>query len=326
MYLPFGQRPLALCLLLALSGSVSTNSAQAEAAAAGVPAKAPTLFLNGRLEQISGRAAQMPIEKTIKGLKIGIAKVDGSVAVAKQQTKPYSYPQKFNGNWGGRLAITYANYDADVPVDRHQLSVGDQGLGIFSFVTESGKMLLEPSKLWFKPQVARKIKNFAVPKNMLSEAKDPEAKVNTALLDLGGISSVDANGQQVEYSVLKNTLTNLGKNVLEQNIVLRSNRVNAKTGAVRNDYTETVVRITPVRPDLMYSQIGYVQYGPSGVPLAQFICQGWITRNWLAAAKGIEQMSGLPLSDLGYNSDISAEAAAASLPSARDFVKGKTSR
>jgi hypothetical protein len=29
---------------------------------------------------------------------------------------------------------------------------------------------------------------------------------------------------------------------------------------------------------------------------------------------------------LGYNSDLSAEAAAASLPSARDFVKGKTSR
>jgi hypothetical protein len=299
-------------------------SCRAESAAATtVTPKPPGLLLNGRLEQISGRQAQLPIYKTISGLKTRAGKLDASVAQTQPAPAPlvqnYSFPRTFDGNWGGRLAITSCRYGNDIPEDRHQLSIGDEGLGIFSFSNNHGKMLLEPARLWFKPQIARKIKNFGVPEGMQNQTQDPEAKVAVALLDLGGVDSVDNAGQHVTYSTLKNTLVPLRRNVLEQNIVLRSNRRNEKTGAQRQDYTETIVRITTIRPDLMYAQIGLVQYNPAGEALAQYVCQGWITRNWLAAAKGIENMTGLTLGELGYNSDLSARAAAASLPPASDF-------
>jgi hypothetical protein len=296
------------------------------AVATTVTPKPPGLLLNGRLEQISGRQAQLPIYKTIGGLKTAAGKVDASVAQTQTAPAPliqtYSFPRTFSGNWGGRLAITSCRYGNDVPEDRHQLSIGDEGLAIFNFSNNHGKMLLEPTKLWFKPQIARKLKNFAVPEGMQNQAQDPEAKVAVALLDLGGVDSVDTAGQHVTYTTLKSTLVPLRRNVLEQNIVLRSNRRNEKTGVQRQDYTETIVRVTTIRSDLLYAQIGLVQYSPAGEALAQYVCQGWITRNWLAAAKGIENMTGLTLGELGYNSDLSARAAAASLPPASDFVRG----
>jgi hypothetical protein len=314
-----------LCLLSTFCAAVTA----AESPSVVATPKPPAMMLNGRLEQIAGKAAQLPLYKTLKGLKVQTGKLDASViqtaekpqAHAPQPT--YSFPTSFNGKWGGRLGITFSQYNPLVPEERHQLSLRDEGIGIFRFSTEHGKMVLDPSKLWFRPQIARKIKDFNVPQSMQSEAVNPDAKVAVALLDLGGIDSIDVHGQHVSCSVLKNTLNNLGRGVLEQNIVLQSNRRNPKDNSVRQDYTETVVRITPVQRDLMYAQIGYVQYSPAGEALAQFICQGWITRNWLAAAKGIEAMNGSTLAELGYNADLAAEAAAAGLPSVKEFNKGR---
>ena len=73
--------------------------------------------------------------------------------------------------------------------------------------------------------------------------------------DIQGIS-----GNEIKASVLNNTIRQLSPSVLEEQIVSLETQRNKKTGKVRQEYAETVVRFTSQNANTLYVQAAAVNY------------------------------------------------------------------
>ncbi len=272
------------------SNSLSNNSS--------VKSTGRPLMLYGRIEQLAGgTGAQFPVlkEQTAQLDKRQLPKtVQKGQASAFSGSVVRSFPEQFGGTWGGHLKIWTSQMDAicwqldsDEANHTRQLMVpGREGTVNFYFNQgPGGKINLEPAQVIF--MVPMKDTNMQQELNTIIGADGSGQKgglnlpgmdsrqmasvmqqmANTMtvpiMVSFGNIDRPDikgVSGNQIRANLLSNTIRQLSPSVLEEQIVCQETQRNNKTGKVRQEYSETVVRFTSQNANTLYVQAAAVNY------------------------------------------------------------------
>lgn len=276
------------------------------------PVSPPRVVLTGRLEELGGAGARLPIGMTMKGLRTQSPKVDSSA--------PSGYPNTWNGQWGGHLTVT--KMWEQEPDPSASIHVGSRGVTVFSFIPAGVRTRLQPTDIYF-PAHMLQASQAEYSAEQVSELRSKNRKLDpNALLmvvDVVRLRQAIAynpfNHEQFDFSVLLNRLSRLvprpsssqpatveqkadATGVMEQDIV-----VSTRTQKTRErSFTETVIRLSPVpdRPDLLWAQVAHIGYDRFGRSNRQLFMQGWLSTNWRSCATEIEKLQGRSVAQLGY--------------------------
>ncbi len=255
-------------------------------------------MLYGRIEQLAaGTGAQFPVlkEQTAQLDKRQLPKtVQKGQANVFSGTVVRSFPQQFNGTWGGHLKIWNSQMDAicwqldaDEANRTKQLMVpGREGSVNFQFQQAAGsKIDLEPAQVIF--MVPMKDTNMQQELNSMlgagglgqaggltlpgmdsrQMASVMQQMANTMnvpiMVSFGTINRPDiqgVSGNEIKAALLRNTIRQLSPSVLEEQILTQETQRNKKTGKIRQEYAETVVRFTSQSANTLYVQAAAVNY------------------------------------------------------------------
>lgn len=282
-----------------------TTSAPTQSAAA-----KPTKMLVGRLEELGGSGAKLPIGVLMK-LKIGTAKLDPSA------TKPTvvqgvvsSFPVDFQGQWGGQLKVHWAQFDpASYTFDREETLLtqkietpGAMAGTTFNFVQQGNVISVEPAQLYFAPR--RDTANAKAMQQQLGPLAGMLGGGNSQMLSmmtesipvmvLGSATGLRGlTGNALESRVIKNDIRQLKPGVLEQNIVVQESEQHRSTGSVQRSLSETVMRFTKLNAGQLYVQAASIKYRNDGHFLNKVLFYGTVNRGQSGAPPGMGA-GGLP--------------------------------
>ena len=243
-----------------------------------------------------------------------------------------SFPQGFGGAWGGHLKIWTSQMDSicwqldpdEANRTRQLMTPGREGSVNFDFAqNNSGKIELEPAQVIFmvpmketrmqeqlngvlgngamggsnsltlpgvdSGQMANMMKQFT--SNMTVPIMVSFGNINRS--DVEGVS-----GNSIRATVLSNTIRQLSPGVLEQQIVTQETQRNNKTGKVRQEFSETVVRFTSQSNNALYVQAAAVNYTSNRQFERKLILYGTIRRGQMM------QESNNPMGGLGGMNNI----------------------
>ncbi len=265
----------------------------------GKPAeKHSSAVLYGRIEQIvQGPGAQFPITLKAQTARMDTRKITtpqqkGEASFSGVVVK--SFPQRFTGTWGGNLKIWSTQIDPicwQIDSDeankmRSLFTTGQAGSVNFNFAQDNtGAIDLEPAQVVFmvpmKNTHMQEEMNGLLGSGQLGQAagmtlpgmdskqlagmmKQVMSNMNVpVMIDFGAINRSDVegiSGNSVRAVVLKNSIRQLGPGILEQQIVTQETQRNNKTGKVRYEYAETVIRFTSQDANDLYVQAAAVNY------------------------------------------------------------------
>jgi hypothetical protein len=249
------------------------------------PKSAGSAMIQGRLEEIAGAVAELPAGLSSKGRKTPLLK--GSIA---------SYPEEWLGHWGGHLNVSwfYGSFGGIT------FANGTPGVAVFSFVRDGSKVRLLPTNIVF-PAVTTSMSSSIVTTRAHDSGAARSGSVKAVPeLDLRESSYFSSMGGKVNSSVVRNTLRSLKPDVVEQDIVVGSRRLNAQGGFLQDTYKETVIRLTRCRDDLLWAAVVHVGYGTDRQVSYQIHMQGWLTDSWKRAALEMEKIEGRSIAEMGY--------------------------
>jgi hypothetical protein len=255
------------------------------------PAAAPAkpLVLKGRLEEIQGNGANLPVG-VLLGLKAQKAKSDPTAQVKPKadQLKGLvaSFPTGWQGNWGGSLSVwwtqidpSYWQWDRENAEEMAQiLKRGASGTTTFTFYQNGQQILVQPPKLTFPP---RQTSSAPQPVNsdnpfaaMLSQAMTTKIPV----VILGEYQGQGIGANTLNLRMLKNDIKQLKPGTLEENIIVQNQERKAATGEIKNSISETVIRFTQINANQLYVQAASIKYRNDGHFLSKEIYYGTVNR------------------------------------------------
>lgn len=280
------------------------------------PANAP--MLKGRLEEISGSGASLPVGLLLN-LKAQKGKVDPATnkpQVNKLQGLVASFPTDWAGDWGGQIKIHWtqldkAFYDFDAAEAKETAQIlrpGSTGTTTFTFYRTGKDILLQPARIAFPPrtnqytanQLQSQMRNS--PFGSLMGANNPmmgqmlsTLATGVPVLCLGDITGVGVTGNSLNSRVVKNVIKQLKPGVLEQNIVVQEAERQARTNEVRNSFSESVLRFTKINPNQLYVQAASLKYRKDGHLLEKVLMYGTVNKGQnMGDPSGMGGMMGFP--------------------------------
>lgn len=289
-------------------------------------ATATTTKLYGRIEQITGGSgAQFP------ALKAQIPSMDNSLSPTgpiKGQaqseslfsgTVAKSFPQDYQGNWGGNLKVWGIQQDPicykidAVESDKMQrlFKKDNEGAVNFLFANDArGGIYLTPAKILFQlpgseANIDEQMKEMMggqslsamgpMGQYMQQMAKSMPVYFSFYFGDMQtNAMAKGLSGNEMTQRTLRNTVRQLSPNVLEQQIVAQCNEVMKATGQPRVRYEESVLRFTKVNAQQMYVQAAQVVYGADKKFQRKMIMYGYVTKGVQANTNPYSGMMGMP--------------------------------
>lgn len=256
-------------------------------------------MLYGRIEQIAGsgpvsfpalkeQTAKLDVREVPKTVQKGRTSI--SSAGTYTGTVIRSFPPQFSGVWGGHLKIWSAlmdpicwQLDRDEAIRIRQLMVpGREGSVNFRFQQSRGEIELEPAQVVFMVPMkdthmqeelnsmlgsgqtggltlpGMDAKQMASAMQQMANTMSVPIIVSFGAVEGSGLEGV--SGNDIRASVLRNVIRKLSPTVLEQQIVTQETQRNKKTGQIRQEYSETVIRLTGEGPNSLYVQAAAVNY------------------------------------------------------------------
>ena len=279
--------------------SISSSGSMQSTPAGGSATDKPTSTkLYGRIEEIvQGPGAQFPVVLHAQTAKMDIrqtAKLQQHGEASFSGVVVRSFPQQYTGTWGGSLKVWTSQIDPicwQIDADeanriRQLLTSGREGTVNFNFFQDSsGTIDLEPAQVVFmvpmKDTHMQEEMNSLLGKGMGQgdsglnlpgmDAKQVAGMMRQMansmnvpiMVCFGNVNRSDVegvSGNTLRASVIKNNIRQLGPGVLEQQIVTRETQRNNKTGTVRQEYAETVIRFTNQGANSLYVVAAAVNY------------------------------------------------------------------
>jgi len=277
------------------NGKLVTSSTNQTAGQSGVPRSSTMLY--GRIEQIAGSTgAQFPVVLRAQTAKLDARQKPKVVQQGQASFSGLvvrSFPQQFSGVWGGHLKIWTSQIDSicwqidpdEATRTRQLLTPGKEGSVNFDFAqSAAGKIDLEPAQVVFMvPMKETHIQDelngmlggnglgqsgMTLPgmdsKQLASMMQQVAGNMNVPIMiNFGSVSGSGVegvSGNAITATVLSNTIRQLNPGVLEQQIVTQESQRNNKTGKVRQEYSETVLRFTSQSNNSLYVQAAAVNY------------------------------------------------------------------
>lgn len=279
-------------------------------------AKKPTMLF-GRIEQLSASAGA-----SFPSLKAQTPMMDprGVLAGKASATAPLlsgvvkSFPDNYQGNWGGRLVLQQVQVDPNYyridPEEARRtvqaMKPGNIGQVNFSFDRSRGAIALEPARCLFMvpagdTQVPDEMKKMlggsagnAAFGGMMSQMV---SGMNVPIvLEFGdvqtGAGETSVSGNQMRQRVIKNETRQLAANVLEQQIVTEETTWDKRTHVPRTGYGESVVRFTRQSPTVLYVQCATVSYDANKKFLEKMVLYGSIGKGVVMNTDPMQAMQG----------------------------------
>lgn len=236
-------------------------------------------------------------------LNSGIAKTDPASSLLKagaasQQivAKATSFPSNWRGTWSGDMTITMVDFDprsyefdpAETEKQKKMATPGTQGRCSVTFYEGSNNSTeVKPTQVVFSKSMTEAVQSMSdspmgallgalgggADNPMLANMQVPAFAL--PLGDLGGANS-GVTGNQMSSELMKNKLTQLSNDVLEQQIVTRDTERSATK--VRDSFTESVLRFTRKGNDRLYCQAASVSYDANGNYLNKILLRGYLDR------------------------------------------------
>ena len=296
---------------------------------ANAPTK-PVKMLTGRLEEIGGNGATLPVGVMLK-LKAQSAKSDprysanasASASATTIQGQVASFPIDWRGAWNGQLKIhgrqaSKLAYEIDAEETTTQdkiLVPGTMGSVTFDFSQRGRAIYLEPAQIVL-PQRTDTSQARATQQQLKALGLDrmlggngsamlQSMTASIPVLLLGEASNArGVTGNIFSSQVLKNDIRELKPGVLEQNIVVNTQERKAKNGNLVHSVTETVIRFTKLNPSQLYVQAASVQYAKDGQFETKVLMYGTVNRGQASAGPLPGAFPGMPASGGGGLGDL----------------------
>lgn len=275
------------------------------------------LVLYGRIEELSGSGANLPFKFKLQAQKPIIDKtiLPGSASTGVLQGRVSSFPPDWVGAYSGDIKIHYSQYDkirwdfdpAEASKEQQLTRPGTVGKVTFNFDQHGNKVLVEPAQVLFTTTIGA-AGGSATLNQMMGGAQgqmlqammgaNAQAMMQNMpymyVLHLGSVShETGVTGNQLNSQVMKNDITQLKPNVLEECVVTWDNDRNPTTGKVRNSWSESVLRFTRLNSSQLYVQAATVKYRQDGKFENKILMYGTVTRG--AAQTGMPSMQGFPM-------------------------------
>jgi hypothetical protein len=272
--------------------------------------KAPEsqVLLKGRLEEIGGSGAKLPVGVMLN-LKTQTAHMDPGVE--KQLAgKVASFPSDWQGSYGGTITIYSAQFDPaayqfdqEATIEEQKIEApGTQGSTSFNFFRQNNIIALQPATIMLPPrndspvsrQMQAQLRNSPMGQMLGGNGGAMLSMLTTTqpmmvLGDLSGATGVTGNALQ--NVVVKNDIRQLKQGVLEENLIVQESERHHETGQVKRTYSETVLRFTRLNPRQLYVQAASIKYRHDGHFLSKVIMFGTMTRG---VSGGAYPMGGFP--------------------------------
>ena len=272
------------------------------------PADGKTVKLFGRIEEVATVAnPQLPVK-----LRAMAPRMDNSLTLkAKAQQQVLSgaiqgsFPTDWRGQWSGQLNVWSTSYspiryqfDADeVRKEQQLMQRGTTGQVTFDIASDNyNRLSLKPSQVVFTTTMDNSRINDTLNTMMRQQGLPPidasqmgsggyaiyqmmQSMPYMYALHLGDLSQgVSVTGNMLNSRVISNTIKQLAPNVLEQVVVTYDSSQNAKTGNVRNGYSENVVRFTRQGASKLYVQAVTLSYRADGKWTSRCVLTGTVSR------------------------------------------------
>jgi len=108
-----------------------------------------------------------------------------------------------------------------------------------------------------------------------------------------GAGETGVSGNQMSQKLITNSIRELERGVLEQQLVTQKTTWLKGTGRARTSYGETVIRFTDQGSNRMYVQAATIEYGADKRFLDKFVFYGYITRGQVMQTNPMAQMGGM---------------------------------
>ena len=271
----------------------------APAAKSGQPMK-----LYGRIEELSaGTGAKIPLKMVAmtpvrdtsfdqKPTKLNGKATTLSAAANMVQTFPIDY----RGTWSGELTLNSANYDpgyfqvdrATAEKEARMMRPGMRGsFGITFYQGNDNKIQAQPSQVTFQTtDTLAGSGGLNVPGGMgannpmIASMGNMQVPVFLSLHFGAPMQSYEhgVTGNQLSKELMKNTLRELSRGVLEQQVVTKDAERSAD-GRTHTGYSESVLRFTRLNSSQMYVQAAYVGYNAQGRFQMKYLLYGTLNRS-----------------------------------------------
>jgi hypothetical protein len=281
------------------------------------PAAVKPVFLKGRLEEVQGNGANLPVGLLL-GLKAQKAKSDpsGQIKPKADQLKGLvaSFPKDWEGNWGGSLSVwwtqidpTYWQWDRDnAQATAEILKRGASGTTTFTFYQTGQQILVQPPRIAFPPRQSQQTQQ--VPSgNPMEQLLRTALTTTMPVVVLGEYQGKGVADNQLDSRLMKNDIKQLKPGVLEENIIVQE-RERKVSGEIKNSFSETVIRFTKTNASQLYVQAASIKYRSDGHFLEKVIFYGTVNRGqttpdpsnpFAGGFPGMGSMPGMPTSGQG---------------------------
>jgi hypothetical protein len=277
--------------------------------------KAP-LKLYGRIEELCAvpgakiplkMQAMMPIRDTSLDAKLAGKTSTLAGGASTLAAGAQAYPMDYRGSWSGEITINSSNFDpvyyqydaAEARREAELLRPGTKGRYTVTFYQgANNKIEMQPSQVIFQgtDTMGNQLKVLAKAdpglKGMPGAGLPMMANMQIPIIfamHLGTpitSAEIGVTGNQTSSELMKSTLKELSKGVLESQIVTREHDRNPETGKVQDGYSESVLRFTRLSNRQLYLQAAHVYYRKDGHFLGKQILYGTLDRSDGQAAAG----------------------------------------
>jgi hypothetical protein len=275
-------------------------------AAAGRPIK-----LYGRIEELcAGKGAKIPLKMQAltplrdTSLDAKLAASATTLAgkastLAAKAAALQVYPMDYRGSWSGQVTVNSANFDpayfemdaAEARKESELLRPGIKGSYSVTFYQgNNNRIQMQPSQVVFQGsdtmgnQMKLLGKSDPRLKGMMGANNPLMANMQIPImfaLHMGTpilAGEIGVTGNQMSSELMKSSLKEVAKGVLESQFVTRERERDPETGKTKDGFSESVLRFTRLNNQQLYLQAAYVYYRKDGHFLAKYILYGTLER------------------------------------------------
>lgn len=264
---------------------------------------AQPIRLYGRIEELTaGTGARIPLKmvamQPVRDTSFDEPKLTGKATTLTASAKSVvqSYPIDYRGSWTGELTINSVNFDptyfqwspAVAQKEARIMRPGMRGSCTVTFYEgRNNKIQAEPTQVAFQGTdtlagTGGMGELGAMANNpMFANMQNMQVPV-TLVLHLGApIQSYEhgVTGNQLSKELMKNTLKELSRGLLEQDIVTKDYDRSAD-GRTRVGYSESVLRFTRISDSQLYLQAAYVYYNTQAKFQAKYMLYGTLNKSY----------------------------------------------
>ncbi len=285
-----------------IEANARTHAVEKRPAAPPSHPTAQPMRLYGRIEELcAGTGAKIPLKMVAMQpvrdtsydtkLSANATKLNAGASQLVQ-----SFPIDYRGTWSGELTLNSVNFDPSyfswspevANKEARMMRPGMKGSCSITFYQgANNKIAAEPSQVLFQAmdtlagsgglgQLGAMANN-----PMFANMQNMQVPVTLALKLGAPVQAFEhgVTGDQMSKEVMKNTLKELGRGYLEQDVVTKDTDRSAD-GRAKVGYSESVLRFTRLNDQQLYVQAAYVYYNTQAKFQAKYILYGTLNRTY----------------------------------------------